>query len=364
MSVVCGNHEPAAGFVLASGDLTIMELLRHLLRVCGILMLVTVEVAALLYRYRFVRKRRAWWGALCLLLICNNSSAVIYPDLANNITTNTQATTNGLTYNEARVMDNFIQYAVGTNFQFVVNPNWWFHFCPERTASSMVKWYGSSTPTNCTGQEDVNLIAPRYAVTCNHAPTPVGIWMGFIDDNGVLIAKQAIATTNIANTDVELILLDSDVPSTVHPYMLLPSAVTNYIFNPVTLQAESKHQDEGWGAGLLTGDIVNGTYLYADYSSTNYLGAGWNQAVTGGDSGCPTCVLVNTNLVLIGHWISYGPIQNYVYAEPAINAMMHYFSTNYNTGSDYQIQTVNVSHFQMINSNSVPSPPTDLHVVE
>jgi hypothetical protein len=261
-------------------------------------------------------------------------------------------------------MDNFMQLGNATNFEFVVNSNWWFHFSPERTASSMVKWSGTSTPTNCSDQEDVNLIAPRYALTCVHAPTGVGEWVGFIDDNGVLVAKRTIATTNIVNTDVELILLDSDVPSTVHPYKLLPSAVTNYIVNPISLQAESKHQDEGWGAGLLTGDIIKDVFLDVDYSSSNYLGSGWNEAVTGGDSGCPTCILINTNLVLIGHWYSYGPIANYAYAESAINAAMHHLSTNYNIGSDYQIQTIDVSQFQLINSNSIPMTPTNLHILK
>lgn len=307
---------------------------------------------------------------LSILLIYNQSSAAVYPDLANNITTNTQATTNGLTYNEAGVMDSLIQYGDGNSFEFIVNSNWWFHYAPEKTASSMVKWSGTSIPTNCNSQEDVNLIAPCYGLTCEHALTGVGTWVGFIDDNGALVARQVIAATNIVISgqfsDIELMLLDSDVPATVHPYKLLPLAVTNYIVNPVTLQAVSKHQDEGWGAGLLTGDILNtnggNPFLQVDYSSTNYLGSGWNEAVTGGDSGCPTCILVGTNLVLMGHWYSFGPIQSYVYAEPAINAMMHYFSTNYNLATDYQIQTIDVSHFQMINSNSIPTPPANLRI--
>ncbi|MGD0744385.1 MAG: hypothetical protein ABSA45_04440 [Verrucomicrobiota bacterium] len=301
---------------------------------------------------------------LLILLICYRLPAVVYPDLANAITTNTQATTNGLTYNKARLMDTFMQLGVGTNFEFIVNSNWWFHFCPERTASSMVKWSGSSTPTNCTDQEDVNLIAPCYALTCAHAPTVVGEWVGFIDDNGVLVAKQTIATTNVAGSDVELILLDSDVPSTVHPYRLLPSAVTNYILNPISLLAESKHQDEGWGAGLLSGNIVYDLFLQVDNSATNYLGSGWNEAVTGGDSGCPTSILINTNLVLIGHWYSYGIIANYAHFTSAINAAMHLLSANHNLGSDYQIQSVNVSQFHMINSNSIPTPPANLHIAK
>ena len=354
-----------------------MKPLRDLLLVLGIPMLLTTPVTALFYRYGIARKKCVSWSALCILLICNHSSAAIYPDLANNILTNTIASTNGLTFNGpdfAGWMFTFIQYPNGTNLQYTVNANWWFEFSPQRTASSCVKWTGTPTPLtdqemNGTGQEDVNLIAPCYALTCQHAATGVGTYVGFIDDNGALVVKQVIATANVLFTntqysDVELCVLDSDVPPTVHPYKLFANpSVTNYVVSPVLLAIESKHQDNGWGGGNVTGDIVNDYELAVDCSGDDYLGSNWIHSITDGDSGCPTTALVNTNLVLIGHWYAggyyQGSIWNYAHYESQINAQMHYFSTNFNLGTDYQIQTVDLSQFQNYHA---PSPPTNLHI--
>ncbi len=346
---------------LLVGHSTIMKPLRDLLLVLGIPMLLTAPLTALLSRYGIARKKCVSWSALYILFICNHSSAAIYPDLANNILTNTIASTNGLTWGEAWNMFSFIQYPNGTNLQYTINPNFWFSFAPEKTASSVMKWSGTSTPTNVTDQEDVNLIAPCYAVTCYHAPTGVGTWVAFVDDNGNVVVRQVIATTNFVGTDVQLLVLNADVPTnTVHPYKELPLSVTNYIVNPITnLAVEAKHQDQGWGAAVLSGDIVNSEIPTVDPVDPNYLGTNWLQPVTGGDSGCPITALINTNLVLLGHWFFPETEENYVYSQNVVNPMMHYFSTNLNLGTDYQIQTVNLSQFQ---NYHVPSPPANLHI--
>ena len=346
---------------LLVGHSTIMKPLRDLLLVLGIPMLLSDPLTALLSRYGIACKRCVSGSALYILFICNHSSAAIYPDLANNILTNTIASTNGLTWGEAWNMFSFMQYPNGTNLQYTVNPDFWFSFAPEKTASSVMKWSGTSTPTNVTDQEDVNLIAPCYAVTCHHAPTGVGTWVAFVDDNGNLVIRQVIATTNFAGTDVQLLVLNADVPTnSVHPYKELPPSVTNYIVNPITnLAVEAKHQDQGWGAAVLSGDIANSEVPTVDPVDSNYLGTAWLHPVTGGDSGCPITALINTNLVLLGHWFYPETEENYVYSQRAVNNMMHYFSTNYNLSTDYQIQTVDLSQFQ---NYHVPSPPTNLHI--
>ena len=365
--VQLSGSDNLAGFLcrlalfLLAGHSTIMKPLRGLLLVLDIPRLLTAPVTALLYRYGIACKKCVSWSALCILLICNHSSAAIYPDLVNNILTNTIASTNGLTWAEAYNQFSFIQYPNGAKLQYTVNPNFWFSFAPEKTASSVMKWTGTSTPTNVTDQEDVNLIAPCYAVTCYHAPTGVGTWVAFVDDNGSMVIRQVIATTNFVGTDVQLLVLNADVPTnTVHPYKELPPGVTNYIVNPMTnLAVEAKHQDQGWGAAVLSGDIVNSEISTVDPVDSNYLGTAWLHPTTGGDSGCPITVLIDTNLVLLGHWFFPETGENYVYSQTAVNNMMHYFSTNYNLSTDYQIQTVDLSQFQ---NYHVPSPPVNLHI--
>jgi dihydroxyacetone kinase len=83
--------------------------------------------------------------------------------------------------------------------------------------------------------------------------------------------------------------------------------------------------------------------------STNslWVGTAFNRVPTGGDSGHPVAMLIGTNLVLCGHVYSSGTESpNYAEMIPAINAAMHFLSTNNVTGTDYQIQNADLSAFQ------------------
>jgi hypothetical protein len=63
----------------------------------------------------------------------------------------------------------------------------------------------------------------------------------------------------------------------------------------------------------------------------------WNVTVRAGDSSNPALLLMGNQLVLVSHNYAVGGGPNYARAIPAINAAMHYLSTNNAAGSDYQL---------------------------
>ena len=269
-----------------------------------------------------------------------NFNSYVPGSLAYQCVTNTQARTNGLT----PASEAMFSTASWSTTNFVRNPNFWLAFAPEKTAIVI----GQGNPL--TGEIGDAAVSPRHVINCAHAPFGVGNKLLFIDDNGSDVWRTVMANKNYGypGSDINVALLDSDLPSTVNPFKILPTKCVAWLptlTNSPTLHIVAANQDKKVFPKLLGKSPWDSILLVN--SSALWLGTNWNVTIRSGDSGHALMLLVGTNLVLLSHWTSAGSGTFYSYPTnfTLIDAGMHYLSTNNDLSSDYQLSTVNLSAF-------------------
>jgi hypothetical protein len=260
-----------------------------------------------------------------------------------------------------------------TTQPLVRNANFWLHFAPEITAIPerfATPVTGGANAYKLNGQGGFFAISPRHILTVDHmlgAGNTNDQNLLFIDDKGSNVVRWLIGVVQLSAVDLDVGILNADLPPTVHPFKVLPAGYTNYL--PELIQPGLRGQVQlvccdQWRTvkpALWQMSAYNtGFYLvYFNDNNPAWLGTNGNRTHVGGDSGCPIMALVGTNLVCVTGYDSsaHAPdVSGYI---PDINTSMHYLSTNFNLGSDYQVATCDLSRFQPYR----PLPPVNLHVI-
>lgn len=256
--------------------------------------------------------------------------------LAFETVTNTQAHMNALSFTAACNMFTTQNWST-TNF--VRNANFWLQGCPELTAIVIGE---GATSLGGSGSIGGSAISPRHVINCAHAPFTSGLVLTWVDDNGAPIQRTVIDSTNysIGVNDINIGLLNADLPATIHPFTLLPTnaaAVLPTLTNGVQLQVLGYNQGQQLFPKLWTGYQTSSVNYFS--SSPQWVGTAWNYTVVGGDSGHPVMMLIGTNLILLSHWTyAYGGYSYFNFI-PTINFAMHFLSTKNSLSSDYQVTT-------------------------
>lgn len=258
--------------------------------------------------------------------------------LSYGLVTNLQARTNGLTPSSEAMFSS----ANWVTTNFTPNANFWLKAAPQKTAIVI----GEGNPL--TGSIGGSAVSPRHVINCSHAQFGIGTTLVFVDDTGSSIVRSVIAVSQIAGTDISVELLNADLPSTIHPFTVLPLTFTNEmtLMHP-NIQLVGCNQSKQmfpkltWTFSAFNSQITT-------FSSALWLGVAWNYSIIGGDSGHPLMIMVGTNLVLVSGWYeAFGDgselEDNYEFYESQINAAMHFLSTNNAVGSDYQLTTADLS---------------------
>jgi len=93
--------------------------------------------------------------------------------------------------------------------------------------------------------------------------------------------------------------------------------------------------------GLFSQPMTFGSPPFVRWNSSEVIPFGvetnWSHLVCCGDSSAPEMFLINSQLVLASHNFHQEDGPNYAFQFDAINQQMHYLSTNYNVGTDYQL---------------------------
>ncbi len=188
------------------------------------------------------------------------------------------------------------------------------------------------------------LISPRHFVFANHAPIVNGATIIFVDKNNNIITRTLQSQQRIGTTDIQLGVLDSDVPPSIAYYPIVSyNEVVQYLlgsgsitFSPtiplLVLDQEDKALVQDAKYALSTE-----TMFVWPLGGTARLS--FHEPIVSGDSGNPGFFVINNKLALIITLTSTSSGPTYGSYISELNQAMT------NLGGGYQVERVDLSYF-------------------
>lgn len=180
------------------------------------------------------------------------------------------------------------------------------------------------------------MVSPRHFIHATHYTIANGTSIRFIEANGTVHTRTVVSTVSIGAYDIQLGVLDSDLPASITYYKVLPSnwrtwfANLNLGINAITLDQEEK---------VLAHTVGNGQFPSIQYAGFPLGAEAWAEELISGDSGNPVFLPINGELILVTTHLTAG-------SGPDISG----FATEINTqmlamGGGYQLSVVDLSGF-------------------
>lgn len=206
---------------------------------------------------------------------------------------------------------------------------------------------GTSNQPNGLG----TLISPRHFVSANHYSASVGHVLGFLDASGNRVERRVTAIQSISGTDINVGVLDSDVPDSITYYPLIASTTLQSFLQPfygATISTPITVFDQEGKAIVHNLTNLTNTNVYHS-SSTSGLRSGFSEDIASGDSGNPGFIIIDgIPVLLFSHYsASYGP--NYGNYLTEINAAMTVL------GGGYQVTQYSNTCFSEPVQNHIPT---------
>lgn len=229
-------------------------------------------------------------------------------------------------------------HAAGT---YVRNPTCWA-VDVDLTPISPWNTYGGNKKAG-------TLISPRHLVLAKHYSPLAGMQFRFIKADNTVVTRTMTAFLDVANTDISVGVLDSDVPAGIGFVKILPvdalakvpHVSTVYTSTPaygipgIGLDQEEKAIVFEWAA-----DYLSSPYQYAiTRGPTDATRLTFHENIVSGDSGNPFCLIVNGALVLLFTWLGVTGGSSFRYHAAAVNSAMT------TLGGGYQLTTADLSAF-------------------
>ena len=138
-------------------------------------------------------------------------------------------------------------------------------------------------------------ITPRHVLFANHFVIANGSTMRFVTSSGEVITRTLTAQSRIGTTDIQVGILDSDLPPSITPALVLPSNYASVMpldaVPCITLDQEEK-------ASVHDITTVSGGSVQID-DPTDATRLAFYEALVAGDSGNPFLILVDSRPVLV-----------------------------------------------------------------
>ncbi len=239
------------------------------------------------------------------------------------------------------------------------NPNVWTSALTPLDLTGVAGWTDAGWPLIGWGDQvfythGETLITPRHYVTANHLSDPIGAKIGFFDSNGNQVVRTVVNNYTIPNTDINVGVLDSDVPDSVTYYPLVSSAILkglvqktepNYDLDVPIL---TFNQDSFAFVHSLNG-FMNDTITHLPY--LNGLRGSFSGDIRAGDSGLPGFIIIDNKPVLLFTHYGAGEGQNLGTYISEINSAISAMGN----GNGYQVTVYNPTCFTQYPINIAPN---------
>lgn len=187
-------------------------------------------------------------------------------------------------------------------------------------------WTGVS-PWNSTGgrERGGTAISPRHIVFANHFPISNGATIHFVASDNTVVSRTLTAQQRVGTTDIQIGVLNADLPATIKWYKMLPSYAAPTVNIPSIVfdkeqKAIAKNENNGFSGLFSSGPL-----------------AAFSEAVVVGDSGQPHFWIIYGEPVVLGtYWTTFGfdPMKPHL---AAINSAMT------SLGGGYQATVYDIS---------------------
>jgi|694.fasta_scaffold119973_4 hypothetical protein len=195
------------------------------------------------------------------------------------------------------------------------------------------------------------LISPRHMVFAAHYPITVGTTIRFVDLSNTVVTRTITGISTVLNTDIQIAILNSDVPNSISFARILPPNWFSYLPSLYSNSMNVFQRDLSFGLPALCLDqeekaLLNDLIGMSSGMSSASFGipnnsknAEFYETIISGDSGNPSFLIINNTLVLISTWFfpTSGPFVTFY--KDQINSVM---ST---LGGNYQLTEINLSSF-------------------
>jgi hypothetical protein len=246
------------------------------------------------------------------------------------------------------------------NAIYVRNPECWCYDLSEQlTCCSPWNSFGGN-------QRAGTLVTPRHILYAKHFPIPPGTTIRFITKDNEVVTRTITLTANNAPwatpPDIDVGLLNEDVPDTIKPCYILPDNYLDYLSykNIPSLSATSIP----YWPGMICLDqeekaLLNDFPMFRVSIGTTGAGASitgpiktkkeilW-ESIIGGDSGNPAFIIFEGKLVLITMWTVPNAGANVIHFKDMIHDLIDQLDTQAGDITGYRMQQVNFDKYRRI----------------
>jgi hypothetical protein len=242
------------------------------------------------------------------------------------------------------------------NAIYVRNPECWCYDLREQlTCCSPWNSYGAN-------QRAGTLITPRHIAYAKHFPIQPGTTIRFVTKDNNVITRTITLTASVNSiTDIDIGLLDQDVPDTIKPCYILPDNYLDYLSYKNIPSLSSTYIQYRPGVLWLDQEekaLIQDFLMFNETSPTDVTisstappkankSALW-ESVIGGDSGNPLFLIYEDKLILITTLFTPTGGSNYIYYKNAIHNCIDLLDTQAGNVTGYRMQQVSFVSYRAI----------------
>lgn len=242
-----------------------------------------------------------------------------------------------------------------TTTPWVRNTSVWTNVGTDINFTGVSAWTQMYDGYSSHYQHVATLISPKHFVTAHHWGITDNATVAFVANDNTVIYRTVVDTVQVGNTDIQVGVLDSDVPDTVTYYPIMASSTLRSIVNSYTntevdfpiVTFNSSTQSLGVDKLLTIASESSGVTTHQAYTSGKK--SEFATTLIGGDSGNPGFVIIdNQPVLLFTHYSTSGGPQHGAYISEintAINTL----------GSGYQVTEYSPTCFTTFTKNAKPS---------